>query len=286
MNRRPIKATLLALGPSMKRWVALAGLAVVALPACSSDSDGFEPGAPLPTDAPTLPTTEANELSTSSSASTEPEGESTSSTTSIADSNPETTSTTEPTPPAETSTTIADELLTETPQAAGFDFPPAALRTDPASPNNNRVIEAEHEPIIAAYLDVFEADLAATSTWPLDPRASELLSAPITDRVLNGYVDGFAERTANNQVLDVSGGITSRPFVIEDDDGDPDRVIVWDCFIDATFWKDVDTGEQAPPDAYPNAGPPGVEFGWAAALVKVDGAWLVDEGGAEPRACD
>ena len=96
---------------------------------------------------------------------------------------------------------------------------------------------------------------------------------------------GIADRTALNQVLDISGGITLRPYVVEDDDGDPDRVFVWDCQIDATFWKDIDTGEKAPPDAFPNAGPPGVETGVVAVMVNVDGRWLLDEGALEPQAC-
>jgi len=60
---------------------------------------------------------------------------------------------------------------------------------------------------------------------------------------------------------------------------------VWDCQIDATFWKDVDSGEKAPPDAYPNVGPPGVETGTETVMVRVDGMWLVDSGSVEERAC-
>jgi hypothetical protein len=107
----------------------------------------------------------------------------------------------------------------------------------------------------------------------------------LTDKARGAIESGIAERTTRNQVLDISGGLTLRPYVVEDDDGDPNRVFVWDCQIDATFWKDADSGEKAPPDAFPNAGPPGVEIGVVAVLVNVDGAWLLDEGGLEPQAC-
>ena len=99
------------------------------------------------------------------------------------------------------------------------------------------------------------------SSWPLDPDHPHCWSAPLHSEALALVRGGVARRTELNQVLDISGGLTSRPYVIEDDDGDSDRAIVWDCQIDATFWKDVDTGVKAPPDAYPNVGPPGVEIG-------------------------
>ncbi|MBK8334687.1 MAG: hypothetical protein IPL07_20545 [Acidimicrobiaceae bacterium] len=94
----------------------------------------------------------------------------------------------------------------------------------------------------------------------------------------------MVERTQKNQVLDISGGMTLRPYVVENDD--PTRAFVWDCQIDATFWKDKDTGAKAPPDAWPNNGPPGVEVGISAVMVLVEGEWLLDDGGLEPRACE
>lgn len=272
---------------SLARALAVTCVLGVLGAACAGDSDGFEPGAPIPSDnasstaGGTLPPTRietppSTDTATSSTSTTSP------STTSLVD-----TSTTDvpdaTTPPPSTTEPEAD--IAQTPQAPGFDFPPAELETDPASPNNNRALDREDQPIIDAYLNAFEADMATFSKWPLDPESPELLASPITDEVLSLYEDGIARRTELNQVLDISGGLTSRPYVIEDDDGDPDRAIVWDCQVDATFWKDVDTGEKAPPDAYPNVGPPGVEFGWASALVFEDGEWLVAEGGEEPRAC-
>ncbi|MEL6893914.1 MAG: hypothetical protein AAFP84_20155 [Actinomycetota bacterium] len=177
--------------------------------------------------------------------------------------------------------------MAETPQAAGFDFPPAALRTDPASPNNNRVIEPEDEPIIAAYLEAATAQNLMFSEWPLNARNPVLVGAPFTPELLEGFEVGVANRTDLNHVLDVSEGLTARPYVIDDDDGDPSRAIVWDCQIDATFWKDVDTGEKAPPGGgYPNVGAPGVEVGTSTELVLRDGRWLVNSGAAEERACD
>ena len=164
-------------------------------------------------------------------------------------------------------------------------IPQAPLETDPASPNNQRVVTPEQQPIIDAYRTGVEAENLTYARWPLDPASPELTAAPFTDKARGAIESGIAERTTRNQVLDISGGLTLRPYVVEDDDGDPNRVFVWDCQIDATFWKDADTGEKAPPDAFPNAGPPGVEIGVVAVLVNVDGQWLLDEGGLEPQAC-
>ena len=255
--------------------------------ACAGDSDGFEPGAPIPTD-----TTDSTAGDTSPTSPDETPldtaGTATTSTSTSATTNPE--------PPDTSATDVAGTSTTATepapepsftPQAPGFDFPPADLETDPGSPNNNRVVDPEDEPILDAYFEAALAQTAVFSEWPLDPSSPVLDDAPFTDRVRDGFGAGLAERTQLNQVLDVSGGSTSRPYVIDDDDGDPDRVIVWDCQVDATFWKDIDTGEKAPPEpgGHPNAGPPGVEIGTSTALVLRDGRWLVDEGGYEPRAC-
>lgn len=164
-------------------------------------------------------------------------------------------------------------------------IPPAPLETDPASPNNQRVVTPDQQPIIDAYRAGVEAENLTYARWPLDPASPELTAAPFTDKARGAIEAGIAERTTRNQVLDISGGLTLRPYVVEDDDGDPNRVFVWDCQIDATFWKDADTGDKAPPDAFPNAGPPGVEIGVVAVLVNVGGQWLLDEGGLEPQAC-
>ena len=63
---------------------------------------------------------------------------------------------------------------------------------------------------------------------------------PISDEMRSRENSGLVERTQLNQVLDISGGMTLRPYVVENDD--PTRAFVWDCQIDATFWKDKDTG--------------------------------------------
>ena len=156
--------------------------------------------------------------------------------------------------------------------------------TDPNDPNNLHASLPEHQPIIDAYLAGVYAQLITYSRWPLDPTSPELAAAPITERVLQANNDGMVERTQKNQVLDISGGVTLRPYVVENDD--PTRAFVWDCQIDATFWKDKDTGVKASPDAWPNLGPPGVETGVVAVMVLVDGRWLLDDGGLEPQACE
>ena len=236
-------------------------VAALALGACSgggnSDSD---PTVPIPT-AGASPTT-----TSSSSPSSEPETGSTTHSSSAATGDaPTSTSATTNGPP----TTL---------------IRPADLVTDPNNPNNLHTSLPEHQPIIDAYLTAVYAQLVTYSRWPLDPTSPELVAAPITGRVLQANNDGMVERTQKNQVLDVSGGVTLRPYVVENDD--PTRAFVWDCQIDATFWKDKDTGEKAPPDAWPNLGPPGVETGVVAVMVLVNGRWLLDDGGLEPQACE
>jgi hypothetical protein len=176
-------------------------------------------------------------------------------------------------------TTAATATTTTTTQ-----IPLAALVTDPNDPNNLHTSLPEQQPIVDAYLAAVQAQLFTFARWPLDPRSPELVAAPITANILASQNTGMIERTAKNQVLDISGGITLRPYVVENDD--PNKAFVWDCQIDATFWKDRDTGEKAPPDAWPNAGPPGVETGVVAVLILVDGRWLLDDGGVEPQACE
>lgn len=155
---------------------------------------------------------------------------------------------------------------------------------DPADPNNQRTVTPDQQPIIDAYREAaFKVNLNS-SVWPLDAQSVLLLSSPVTSRLLASDAEGYQARTEANQVLDISGGLTLRPYVVET--SEPNRKLVYDCQIDATFWKDVDTGEKAPPDGgYPNAGPPGVEWGTGAVVVLVDGRWLVDEWLIDPTAC-
>ena len=196
----------------------------------------------------------------------------------------------DPTESSQGSTTSTGRPTSSAPTTSSTTGPPttlirpADLVTDPNDPNNLHTSLPEHQPIIDAYLAGVYAQLITYSRWPLDPTSPELAAAPITERVLQANNDGMVERTQKNQVLDISGGVTLRPYVVENDD--PTRAFVWDCQIDATFWKDKDTGEKAPPDAWPNLGPPGVETGVVAVMVLVDGRWLLDDGGLEPQACE
>ena len=224
------------------------------LSACTSDGGATVSTPAIPTD----PTDVATSSTTAKSTSTSSSAPST------------TTATTEPQQTTAVTTTTV--------------IPPAALVTDPNDPNNLHTSLPAQQPIIDAYVAAVHAQLLTFARWPLDPRSPELLSAPITANILASQNTGMIERTAKNQVLDISGGITLRPYVVEN--YDPSKAFVWDCQIDATFWKDHDTGEKAPPDAWPNVGPPGVETGVVAVLTLVDGRWLLDDGGVEPRACE
>ncbi|TPW13864.1 MAG: hypothetical protein FD127_1775 [Acidimicrobiaceae bacterium] len=249
----------------MKRSHAAFSFIVVAalvVSACSSgDSSNGDPTVPIPT-AGTSPTS----TTSTSTPSSQPATASTTTSTSSATSD---TPTSAPTTTGGPPTTL---------------IRPADLVTDPNDPNNLHTSLPEHQPIIDAYIAAVNAQLITYSRWPLDPTSPELAAAPITEQVLQANNDGMVERTQKNQVLDISGGVTLRPYVVENDD--PTRAFVWDCQIDATFWKDKDTGEKAPPDAWPNMGPPGVETGVVAVMVLVDGRWLLDDGGLEPQACE
>lgn len=237
-------------------------VAALVLSACSSgDSSDGDPTVPIPT-AGTSPT---STTSTSTPSSEPATGSTTTSTTSATSDAPASTPTTTNGPP----TTL---------------IRPADLVTDPNDPNNLHTSLPEHQPIIEAYVAAINAELITYSRWPLDPTSTELMGAPISDEMRSRENSGLVERTQLNQVLDISGGMTLRPYVVENDD--PTRAFVWDCQIDATFWKDKDSGAKAPPDAWPNNGPPGVEVGISAVMVLVEGEWLLDDGGLEPRACE
>ena len=232
-------------------------VAALVLGACSSgDSSNGDPTVPIPTAATSLTSTTSADSTTTSTGSASSD--------------------------ASTSTTTTSTTTTNGPPTTLIR--PADLVTDPNDPNNLHTSLPAHQPIIDAYLAGVYAQLITYSRWPLDPTSPELAAAPITERVLQANNDGMVERTQKNQVLDISGGVTLRPYVVENDD--PTRAFVWDCQIDATFWKDKDTGVKAPPDAWPNLGPPGVETGVVAVMVLVDGRWLLDDGGLEPQACE
>ncbi|MEP7115364.1 MAG: hypothetical protein ABI862_19030, partial [Ilumatobacteraceae bacterium] len=196
--------------------------------------------------------------------------------TSTSSSAPSTTTTV--TEPQQTTATTTTTTTTTT------VIPPAALVTDPNNPNNLHTSLPTQQPIIDAYLEAIHAETLTYSEWPLDPRSARLVSAPITAKMLDRENSGMVERTKLNQVLDITGGITFRPYVVEN--GDPNKAFVWDCQIDATFWKDHETGAKAPPDAWPNVGPPGVETGVVAVMILVDGKWMLDDGAPEPQACE
>ena len=237
-------------------------VAALVLGACSSgDSSNGDPTVPIPT-AGTSP----NITTSTSTSSSDPPTGSTTTSTSPATSNA----------PTATATTTGGPTTTL--------VRPADLVTDPDDPNNLHTSLPEHQPIIDAYVAAINAELITYSQWPLDPTSTELMGAPISDEMRSRENSGLVERTQLNQVLDISGGMTLRPYVVENDD--PTRAFVWDCQIDATFWKDNDSGAKAPPDAWPNNGPPGVEVGVSAVMVLVEGEWLLDDGGLEPRACE
>jgi hypothetical protein len=243
------------------RWSSLlCAAAVVGLAACN-DKGVTQPTAVVPTNAPATAAPATADNTTSSTS---------------------TSSVTTPSTVITTGATASTVITVATPTTL---IRPADLVTDPNDPNNRHVSLPGQQPIIDAYLAAIHAELVTYARWPLNPRSPELVAAPLTAKWLEVENSGLVERTNLNQVLDISGGATLRPYVVENQD--PNRAFVWDCTIDATFWKDKDSGEKAPPEAgWPNVGAPGAQVGAVAVLVLVDGKWLLDDGGPEPKACE
>jgi hypothetical protein len=153
---------------------------------------------------------------------------------------------------------------------------PAPL--DPNDPNNRLAPPdtPEEIAIIAAYIEGLDIGIAVR-TAPANPDDPRLLDAPLTADVISRTRQGIAEDIAAGRVLDVSGGITYRPYITGYAPGDTEAV-VFDCQLDATVWRSIETGEIVdPPSAgFPNSGPDtATEVGIAARLVLDDGRWLM-----------
>jgi hypothetical protein len=162
----------------------------------------------------------------------------------------------------------------------------------PLDPNdrNNRLAPPdtpEEIAIITAYIEAGDRANTFYSIFPRDPDDPLLLEGPFTPERIERDLAGAADDNELRQTLDVSGGITYRPYITGYSLGDSEA-IVFDCQLDATVWRNADSGEVVPPpnDSYPNTGPDVASpTGVVAKLLLADGRWLVDSVSSDPRAC-
>jgi hypothetical protein len=243
-------------------WPAVAiALAGVLGAACTDDS----------ITGPTAPPPEAGDRTFPTSTSTIPD-----TTTATSD----TTATTD-TAPTSTAPLGLPPVSTLVPQV------PAPL--DPNDPNNRFAPPdtPDEIAIITAYIEAADRSNKFTSTFPRDLNDPLILDGPFTAQQIEQELSNGAEDNELRQTLDVSGGITYRPFVADYEPGDT-TALVLDCQLDATVWRNADTGEIIPPpnDSYPNTGPDvATATSVVATMVLVDGKWLVESGSGQPGAC-
>ena len=117
---------------SLPRTLALACALGLLGAACSGDSDGFEPGAPIPTDnanSTAEDTTPSYDRDATGHERHNPDDSTTTTTAATSTTDVQDSGTTASVPDTE-----PEPELATTPQAPGFDFPPADLETDPAAP--------------------------------------------------------------------------------------------------------------------------------------------------------
>lgn len=154
---------------------------------------------------------------------------------------------------------------------------------DPTDVNNRRPVLPEHLPVLEAHLAAIQATTRASSTWPINPDAPELIAAPLAPEILQRFQDASRARLARGEVLNVEQGVTFRPYVVGPV---TDTAVVLDCELAGHYWVKADTGELVPPDEVWPAGPGRiVEVGLSQTLVLRDGRWLVASSEVDPEAC-
>lgn len=256
-----------------RRLLVAGGLCVALLGACSSGDDSKSPTVPLPTLAPSTAASTPSPTSVSRTSTTE----TTQPTTTVLNPPPTITNpTTSPTtsvslPPV---TTLVPEVPTDL-------LNPEQL--DPASPNNSRPILPEHLPVLEAYLSGTQATTKISSTWPIDPDSPLLVGAPLTPEVVLAFQEASRGRLERGEVLNVSQGSTSRPYVVGPV---TDKATVLDCELAGEYWVKAASGELIAPNEIWPAGPGRiVELGISSTLVFRDGRWLLAASRITPDAC-
>jgi hypothetical protein len=252
--------------------IAVTTILIITVAACSGDDDSGDASTPpLPT-APATSSPSSIEATTTSPASTDVDPTTTSlnPVPSITDPTITTTAPIQLPPVTTLVPEVASDLLT-------------AEQLDAGNPNNSRPILPEHLPVIEAYLKAIQASTLVSSRWPIDPDDPELLGAPFTPETLTRVQRGNRDRLERGEVLDVSQGVTFRPYVVG---AVGDTATVFDCEIAGHYWKRADNGELIAPDEIWPAGPGRiVELGLRVELVLRDGQWLWNTSQIDPAAC-
>jgi hypothetical protein len=241
------------------------------LVSCGGDDDSATSTVPLPTaPASSARSTIDSSVSTSTTATTSP------STTVL---NP---------PPSITNPTTSTSTLVTLPPVTTLvpEVPQELLspeQADPAAPDNSRPVLPEQVPVLEAYLSSIQATTAVSSTWPIDPESPLVLGAAITPDGIVQFQQASAGRLARGEVLNVSQGVTFRPYVVGPV---TDTATVMDCELAGHYWVKVATGELLPPNEIWPAGPGHiVEVGLRETFVLRDGRWLSASSQIDPAAC-
>lgn len=127
---------------------------------------------------------------------------------------------------------------------------------NPLSVDNSREILPEHLPIIEAYLTVLQGEYQVISTAPIDPDAPFLATEPVTEESRAPVRSALARRRDLGHVLDVSQGVTFRPYVVGPV---TDTAVLYDCELAGHYWVFAETGELVPPDEVWVGGPSRIE---------------------------
>lgn len=256
--------------PALRRIALSSALITMLAAGCNGDDDAASTP-PLPT-RPATSVATTNEAPSTSMSSSVAETSTTSINPVPTISDPTTTTTAPVTLPTVTTLVpeVPHELLTRE-------------QLDPANPNNSRPIQAEHLPVLEAHLRLIQTTTKVSSTWPVNPDSPELLAAAMTPDVLQLARDAARGRLERGEVLNVSQGVTFRPYVVGPV---TDTAVVLDCELAGHYWVKADTGELIPPNEIWPAGPGRiVEVGLRDTFVLRDGRWLLANSEIYPEAC-
>jgi hypothetical protein len=251
-----------------RRTALVAGLGLSLIVSACSSNGGASPTVPLPTNPPTTPPPATSSTSSTSTSTT--------STTLL---NPPPSITSPPTsaPP----TIVLPSVDTLVPEVSPQLLSPQ--QADPASANNSRPVLPDQLPVLEAYLSSIQATTKVSSTWPIDPQSPLLLGAAITPEGIQQFQEASAGRLARGEVLNVSQGVTFRPYVVGPV---TDTATVMDCELAGHYWVKAATGEPLPPNEIWPAGPGHiVEVGLRETFVLRDGRWLSASSQIDPAAC-
>lgn len=164
-------------------------------------------------------------------------------------------------------TTAAPATLASTTQAQ------TTTTTDP----DVRPVPAEDMPMVDAYKAYLTAFIKAASSSPVDAEAAAL--APLTTPDFVAQIRSFLKAKRDiNAVLNVSLGVTPRPFVVASPRS-ASEVYVNDCQLDGSYWVDA-SGTPLPGQKAQVK-----RVGLLTKITLVNGSWVVAGGGEQGGAC-